>query len=172
MPDLTESAYRFFGIFFTRTMAEREYIARNRKALHDYSIEERYEAGIELTGTEVKSLRQNSAQLRDCYVTVRNGEAWLNGVHIAPYTHGSIFNVDADRRRKLLLHKKQILKLGQQAERAGYTLIPLSLYFNERGRVKVELGVCRGKKSYDKREAMKERDAKREIARALKSQNR
>ena len=148
---------------------ERQYIAKNRKALHDYFVEDRVEAGIVLTGTEVKSLRENSAQLRDCFIVIRRGEAWLNGVHISPYSNGSIFNVDPERRRKLLLHKKEILKLSQQADRQGYSLIPLSLYFSEGGRVKVEVGVCRGKKSYDKRATIKERDAKREIDRALKA---
>lgn len=151
---------------------ERTYIAKNRKALHDYFIEDHIEAGVELTGTEVKSLRQNSASLRDCYVLIRKGEAWLNGVHIAPYSHGSIFNVDPERRRRLLLHKREILKLEQQSDRKGYSLIPLSMYFNEDGRVKVEVGLCRGKKSYDKRESIKARDEKREISRAMKERNR
>lgn len=151
---------------------EKTYIAKNRKALHDYFVEDRIEAGIELTGTEVCSLRENSAQLRDCFIVIRRGEAWLNGVHISPYSHGSIFNVDPERRRRLLLHKKEILKLQQQADRKGYSLIPLSMYFNPKGRVKVEVGVCRGKKAYDKRASIKERDTKREIDRALKSRNR
>ncbi len=151
---------------------EKTYIAKNRKAFHDYFVEDRIEAGIELTGTEVCSLRENSAQLRDCFIVIRRGEAWLNGVHISPYSHGSIFNVDPERRRRLLLHKKEILKLQQQADRKGYSLIPLSMYFNPKGRVKVEVGVCRGKKAYDKRASIKERDTKREIDRALKSRNR
>ncbi|MDD5894339.1 MAG: SsrA-binding protein SmpB [Coriobacteriales bacterium] len=151
---------------------EKTYIAKNRKAFHDYFVEDRIEAGIELTGTEVCSLRENSAQLRDCFIVIRRGEAWLNGVHISPYSHGSIFNVDPERRRRLLLHKKEILKLQQQADRKGYSLIPLSMYFNPKGRVKVEVGVCRGKKTYDKRASIKERDTKREIDRALKSRNR
>ncbi len=151
---------------------EKTYIAKNRKAFHDYFVEDRIEAGIELTGTEVCSLRENSAQLRDCFIVIRRGEAWLNGVHISPYSHGSIFNVDPERRRRLLLHKKEILKLQQQADRKGYSLIPLSMYFNPKGRVKVEVGVCRGKKEYDKRASIKERDTKREIDRALKSRNR
>lgn len=151
---------------------EKTYIAKNRKAFHDYFVEDRIEAGIELTGTEVCSLRENSAQLRDCFIVIRRGEAWLNGVHISPYSHGSIFNVDPERRRRLLLHKKEILKLQQQADRKGYSLIPLSMYFNPKGRVKVEVGVCRGKKEYDKRASIKERDTKREIDRALKSHNR
>ena len=151
---------------------EKTYIAKNRKAFHDYFVEDRIEAGIELTGTEVCSLRENSAQLRDCFIVIRRGEAWLNGVHISPYSHGSIFNVDPERRRRLLLHKKEILKLQQQADRKGCSLIPLSMYFNPKGRVKVEVGVCRGKKAYDKRASIKERDTKREIDRALKSRNR
>ncbi|MDY2722991.1 MAG: SsrA-binding protein SmpB [Coriobacteriales bacterium] len=151
---------------------EKTYIAKNRKAFHDYFVEDRIEAGIELTGTEVCSLRENSAQLRDCFIVIRRGEAWLNGVHISPYSHGSIFNVDPERRRRLLLHKKEILKLQQQADRKGYSLIPLSMYFNPKGRVKVEVGVCRGKKEYDKRASIKERDTKREIDRALKTRNR
>lgn len=151
---------------------EKTYIAKNRKAFHDYFVEDRIEAGVELTGTEVCSLRENSAQLRDCFIVIRRGEAWLNGVHISPYSHGSIFNVDPERRRRLLLHKKEILKLQQQADRKGYSLIPLSMYFNPKGRVKVEVGVCRGKKEYDKRASIKERDTKREIDRALKSRNR
>lgn len=151
---------------------EKTYIAKNRKAFHDYFVEDRIEAGIELTGTEVCSLRENSAQLRDCFIVIRRGEAWLNGVHISPYSHGSIFNVDPERRRRLLLHKKEILKLQRQADRKGYSLIPLSMYFNPKGRVKVEVGVCRGKKTYDKRASIKERDTKREIDRALKSRNR
>ena len=151
---------------------EKTYIAKNRKAFHDYFVEDRIEAGIELTGTEVCSLRENSAQLRDCFIVIRRGEAWLYGVHISPYSHGSIFNVDPERRRRLLLHKKEILKLQQQADRKGYSLIPLSMYFNPKGRVKVEVGVCRGKKEYDKRASIKERDTKREIDRALKSRNR
>ncbi|MDD7203622.1 MAG: SsrA-binding protein SmpB [Coriobacteriaceae bacterium] len=151
---------------------EKTYIAKNRKAFHDYFVEDRIEAGIELTGTEVCSLRENSAQLRDCFIVIRRGEAWLNGVHISPYSHGSIFNVDPERRRRLLLHKKEILKLQQQADRKGYSLIPLSMYSNPKGRVKVEVGVCRGKKEYDKRASIKERDTKREIDRALKTRNR
>ena len=148
---------------------ETNQIANNRKARHDYFIEERIECGIVLTGTEVCSLRENSCNLRDCYVSVRKGEAWLNGVYIAPYSHGSVWNVDPDRRRKLLLHKKEILKLEQRSAQQGYTLIPLSMYF-KKGRVKVEVGVCKGKKEYDKRQSIKERDAKRNIDKTMKSQ--
>ena len=151
---------------------ERKDISKNRKALHDYFVEDHIEAGLVLTGTEVCSLRENGCQLRDCYVTIRNGEAWLNGVHISPYSHGNIFNVDTERRRKLLLHKKQILQLEQRVKERGYALIPLSMYFNSDGRVKVEVGVCKGKKNYDKRASIAERDAKRDVARALKERSR
>ena len=151
---------------------ERTYIAKNRKALHDYFVEDRVEAGVVLTGTEVRSLRESSAQLRDCFIVIRRGEAWLNGVHIAPFSNGSFFNVDPERRRKLLLHKKEILKLDQQAAQQGYALIPLSMYFSDKGRVKIEVGVCKGKKMYDKRASIKERDAKREIDRAMKERSR
>ena len=151
---------------------ERKYIAKNRKAFHDYSVEERYECGIVLTGTEVCSLRENSCQLRDCYVLIRKGEAWLNGVHISPYSHGNVWNVDTERRRKLLLHKKEILKLEQKINERGYTLIPLSMYFNEQNRVKVEVGLCKGKKTYDKRAAIAARDAARDIERSMKERYR
>lgn len=149
---------------------ERKYIAKNKKALHDYFVEDRYECGIELTGTEVCSLRENSCQMRDCFVTIRKGEAWMNGVHISPYSHGSIWNTEPERRRRLLLHKKEIWKLEAKAAQKGYSLIPLSMYFNKDNRVKVELGVCKGKKDYDKRASIAERDSKREIQRALKRQ--
>ena len=151
---------------------ERTYIAKNRKAHHDYFVESTYECGIVLTGTEVCSLRENSCQLRDCFVLIKGGEAWLNGVHISPYSHGGVWNVDTERRRKLLLHKKEILKLSQIVKEKGYALVPLSMYFNKDNRVKVELGVCRGKKAYDKRASIAERDAKRDIDRALKERNR
>ncbi len=151
---------------------ERKDISKNRKAQHDYFVEERYECGIVLTGTEVCSLRENSCQLRDCYVTIRNGEAWLDGVHIAPYSHGTIYNASPERRRKLLLHKKEILQLGQRVKEKGYALVPLSMYFDENGRVKVEIGLCKGKKLYDKRAAIAERDAQRDIQREFKARNR
>ncbi len=129
---------------------------------------ETYEAGIELTGTEVRSLRENNCQLTDCFALIRNGEVWLNNVHISPYSNGSIFNPDPDRRRKLLLHKKQIRYLDAKVAEKGLAIVPLKMYFNEDGRVKVELALARGKKLYDKRASMKERDTKREIDRALK----
>ena len=147
---------------------EEKTIAKNRRAFHDYEILETYEAGIELTGTEVRSLRENNCQLTDCFALIRNGEVWLNNVHISPYSNGSIFNPDPDRRRKLLLHKKQIRYLDAKVAEKGLAIVPLKMYFNEDGRVKVELALARGKKLYDKRASMKERDTKREIDRALK----
>jgi len=134
--------------------------AQNRKAFHDYFVEDRYEAGIELKGTEVKSIRAGTLNLKDSYVIVKNGEANVLSMHISPYDKGNIFNHDPDRPKKLLLHKREIGKL--------YALIPLSVYFKD-ARVKVEVGVCKGKKNYDKREDAAKRDAKREIDRAMKA---
>ncbi len=147
-------------------------ITRNKKALHDYFIDEHIEAGIELTGTEVKSLRENGASLRDCFATVRTGEIWLHGVHIAPYSHGNRANVDAGRSRRLLLHKKEIRYLGGKLREKGLALVPLRLYFNESNRVKVELGLARGKKLYDKRATIAERTARRDAERELKERTR
>jgi len=143
-------------------------IAKNKRAFFDYEIEETFEAGLVLTGTEVRSLRDNNCQLTECFVLVRGGEAWLHGVHIKPYQHGSYSNVDPDRKRKLLMHKNQIRYLGQKAQEKGYTLVPIKLYFSEKNIVKLELGIGRGKKHYDKRASMAERDVKREIDRAMK----
>lgn len=139
-------------------------IASNRKAFHDYFIEEKYEAGIELAGTEVKSIRLGNANLKDSFCAVKDGEMFLYGLHISPYEKGNIFNKDPRRTRKLLLHRKEILKLRAKAEQDGYALIPLSLYLSG-SRVKVELALARGKKLYDKREAAAQRDAKREMDR-------
>lgn len=147
-------------------------IARNRKAYHDYFIDETIEAGIELTGTEVCSLRENNCQLTDCYVLIRKGEAWLHGVHIAPYSHGNIFNVNPDRPRRLLMHKREIQKLFAKVRERGVALIPVAMYFDANNRVKVEVGVGRGKKLYDKRASMAERDSKRAVERALKERSR
>jgi len=147
-------------------------IARNRKAYHDYFVEETFEAGIELNGCEVRSLRENHCQLTDCYAFVRNGEMWLHGVHIAPYSHGNIANTDPDRRRRLLLHRREILYLGRKTQERGFALVPLSMYFNKDGRVKVSLGLARGKKDYDKRASIAQRDSQREVERALKARNR
>lgn len=147
-------------------------IATNRRARHDYEVLRSLEAGLVLTGTEVCSLRENNCQLRDCFGIIRNGEAWLVGLHIAPYSHGNIANPDPDRTRKLLLHKKEIRALLQDTQEKGMAIVPLRMYFSEKNIVKVELGVCRGKKLYDKRQSMAARDSKREIERAIKERNR
>lgn len=142
-------------------------IAVNRKARHDYFIEEAFEAGISLTGTEVKSLRAGAANLKDAYCTIKNGELFVNGMHISPYEKGNIFNRDPLRVRKLLMHKREILRLHAAVQRDGYALIPLSLYFKN-AKVKVEVGLAKGKKLYDKRESDAERSSKRDIDRELK----
>ena len=146
-------------------------IAENRKAFHDYFVEESYEAGIELCGTEVKALRAGGVNLKDAWCSVVEGELFVNGMHISPYDKGNIFNRDPLRVRKLLMHKREIMRLLGVTKQAGYSLIPLSLYFKG-SRVKVQVGLCRGKKLYDKRASTAERDAKREIDRTMKSQNR
>ena len=151
---------------------EKKLIAKNRRALHEYDVLETYEAGIELTGTEVRSLRDNNCQLTDCYALIRHGEAWLHNVHIAPYRNGGWDNVDPDRKRKLLLHKREIRTLEQKTRERGFALVPLSMYFNEKSLVKVELALARGKKLHDKREAMAKRDMEREIDRAMKQRYR
>lgn len=147
-------------------------IAKNRRAFHDYSIEETFECGIVLTGTEVKSIRDNGLSIKDAYATVRGGEVWLLNVHIKPYSHGNRENVDPDRSRKLLMHKRQIRYLIGKLKETGYTLIPLKFYFSQRNIVKVELGLARGKKTYDKRADIAKRDAQRDVERALKERNR
>ncbi len=143
-------------------------VAQNRKAFHDYSIEETVEAGIVLTGTEVKSLREGKANLKDSYVLVKDSEVFLLNCHISPYTHGNIMNHDPVRTRKLLLHKKEIARLLGKTIQKGYSLIPLKIYFKD-SRAKVEVGLARGKKMYEKRESIKKREADREIERAMKS---
>ena len=150
-------------------MAEKsvKIIAQNRKAYHDYFVIEKYEAGIALFGTEVKSLRLGQVNLKDSFCRVYNGELYALGVHISPYEKGNIYNKDALREKKLLMHKREILKLSMQMNRDGYSLIPLSLYFSG-SHVKVELGVCKGKKLYDKRESDAKRTAQRTIERVSK----
>ena len=143
-------------------------IARNKKAFHDYAIDETIEAGVVLTGTEVKSLRENKTTLRDAFATVRNGEVWLHNVHIAHYSHGNRANVDRDRTRKLLLHKKEVRYLVGKVRERGYTLVPLRMYFSATNYVKVELGIGKGKKLFDKRRDIAERDSKREVERAFR----
>lgn len=142
-------------------------IAQNRQARHEYFVEESYEAGIELVGTEVKSLRKGSCNLKDSWCDIKDGEIFVKQMHIGPYEQGNIFNKDPMRPRRLLMHKREILKLSAQVAQKGLTLIPLSIYFKG-SRVKLQIGVCRGKKLYDKRADMAKRDAKRDIDRALK----
>lgn len=146
-------------------------VANNRKAFHDYFIEDRYEAGISLCGTEVKSIRAGKVNLKDSFCQVKNGELFVYAMHISPYEKGNIFNRDPMRDRKLLMHKREILKLQAKIQQDGYALIPLSLYLKD-SKVKVELGLAKGKKLYDKRATAADRSAKREIDRAMKSQGR
>ena len=141
-------------------------VATNRKARHDYTIETTYEAGLVLTGTEVKSLREGRASLVDGYAYIDGGEAWLDAVHIPEYNEGTWNNHPPRRKRKLLLHKEQILKIHNKTKEGGYTLVPLKLYFSD-GRAKVEIAVARGKREYDKRQALRERQDKREADRAI-----
>ena len=146
-------------------------VAKNSKAYHDYFIEDNYEAGIELAGTEVKSIRLGHVNLKDSFCVVKDGEMSVIGMHISPYEKGNIFNKDPMRQRRLLMHKREILRLFARIKQDGYSLIPLSIYF--RGpRVKLELGLAKGKKLYDKRDSAAARDAKREMDRAIKSRNR
>lgn len=143
-------------------------VAQNRKAFHDYSIEETTEAGMVLTGTEVKSLRDGKANLKDSYVIIKDSEVYLLNCHISPYSHGNIMNHDPLRTRKLLLHKKEIIKLQGKTAQKGYSLIPLKIYFKE-GRAKVEVGLAKGKRQFEKRETIKKKEADREIERAMKN---
>ena len=139
----------------------------NRRARHDYFIEETYEAGIVLTGTEIKSIRNGSCNIKDCYGIVKNNEVFLLNMFVGQYKEGNIFNHEESRSRKLLLHKKEIKKIKESLEEKGLTLIPIKLYFKD-NLLKVELGVCRGKKDYDKRESIKERDIKRNVLKNIK----
>jgi SsrA-binding protein len=143
-------------------------VCQNRKAYHDYHIEETVEAGISLLGTEVKSLREGRANLKDSYVLIKGGEAFLLNCHISPYSHGNIMNHDPLRTRKLLLHRKQISSMEGKANVKGYTLVPLKLYFTD-SFAKVEIGLAKGKRLYEKRETIKEREAKREIEKTMKN---
>ena len=143
-------------------------VATNRKARHDYTIEDTYEAGLVLTGTEVKSLREGRASLVDGYAFIEFGEAWLDAVHIPEYNQGTWTNHPPRRKRKLLLHKAQILKIQNKTKEGGYTIVPLSIYFSD-GRAKVEIAVAKGKREYDKRQALRERQDKREADRAIAS---
>ncbi len=145
-------------------------IAQNKKAYHEYFVIESFETGIELCGTEVKSIRQGRVNLKDAWCTIDNGELFVKGMHISPYEQGNIFNKDPLRVRKLLMHRREIMRLLGQVKQDGYSLIPLSLYFKG-SRVKLQLGLCKGKKLYDKRADIAAKTAKRDIERAIKSRN-
>ena len=145
-------------------------VAQNKKAYHDYFVDEKYEAGIALFGTEVKSIRQGAVNLKDCYCSIKNGELFVVGMHVSPYEKGNIFNREPRRERKLLMHKREIMKINGMLTQKGYTLIPLSLYFSGKN-VKGEIGLCRGKKLYDKRDAAAEKDASREMDRRMRDQS-
>lgn len=151
--------------------APQKIIAQNKKAWHDYFVDEKYEAGIALFGTEVKSVRGGAVNLKDSYCSLRGGELFIVGMRISPYEKGNIFNRDPMRDKKLLMHKKEIMKLGGLVTQKGYTLVPLSLYFSGKN-VKVEVGLCRGKKLYDKRDAAAEKEANRQIEREFRDKNR
>ena len=146
-------------------------IANNKKAHHDYFLEEKYEAGVELHGTEVKSLRMGKCSIKEAFVRIEKGEVIIYGMHISPYEKGNIFNKDPLRVRKLLMHKKEIIQLFSKTKQDGYSVIPLAVYFKS-SRVKLEIGLCKGKKLHDKRDSIAARDAKREIDRAMKERNR
>jgi len=149
-------------------MAEKiKVVAENRKARHDYFIEDTYECGLVLTGTEIKSIREGRVQFKDAYISIFRGEAWIKGMHIAPYKQGNIFNVDETRDRKLLLHKYEIQKIHMKVKLKGYTLIPVRMYLKD-GRAKLEIALAKGKNLYDKRQDSKNRDAQRAIEKAMK----
>lgn len=150
-------------------MSTQKTIADNRKARHDYELCDRYEAGLELKGTEIKSIRRGKVQLKDSYISFYNNEAYIKGMHISPYEFGNIFNHDETRDRKLLLHKKEIRKLYQDTRIKGYTVVPVRLYLSK-GLAKLEIALAKGKNLHDKRESQKAKDAKREIEKALKNQ--
>ena len=149
---------------------ETKMVAQNKKAYHDYFVEETFEAGIELFGTEVKSVRQGKVNLKDSWCNIVNGEIFANGMHISPYDHGNIFNRDPLRPKKLLMHKKEILKLFGLTKQQGYAIIPLQVYF-KKGRAKLQIGLCKGKKLYDKREDAAKKSANREIERNMSLRN-
>ncbi|MBR3312455.1 MAG: SsrA-binding protein SmpB [Solobacterium sp.] len=142
-------------------------VAVNRRASHDYFLEDRYEAGMVLTGTEIKSIREGRVQFKDSYISIYDGEAWIKGMHISPYKFGNQFNVDETRDRKLLLHKAEISKMYQKVKTKGYTLVPVKIYLKN-GRAKMEIALAKGKNLYDKRQSEKMRDAEREMKKALK----
>ena len=145
-------------------------VAQNRKAFHDYFVEERYECGLALFGTEVKSMRQGRVNLKESWARIKDGEIWVEGMHISPYEQGNIFNRDPMRPKKLLLHKQEIRKLDGLVARQGYTLIPLEVYLKD-GRMKLQLGLCKGKAEHDKRDSIAKREAERDIRRAIRENN-
>ncbi len=151
--------------------SELQTVSRNKKAYHDYFVIDSYEAGIELFGTEVKSVRQGKINLKDAWCTIDDGELFVNGMHISPYEFGNIFNRDPLRKRRLLMHKREINHLFGEIKQQGYTLIPLSAYF-KKGKLKIQVGLCKGKKNYDKRESIARKDAQREAERALRDRQR
>ncbi len=151
--------------------SELQTVSRNKKAYHDYFVIDSYEAGIELFGTEVKSVRQGKINLKDAWCTIDDGELFVNGMHISPYEFGNIFNRDPLRKRRLLMHKREINRLFGEIKQQGYTLIPLSAYF-KKGKLKIQVGLCKGKKNYDKRESIARKDAQREAERALRDRQR
>ncbi|MDR0514459.1 MAG: SsrA-binding protein SmpB [Coriobacteriaceae bacterium] len=151
---------------------EEKTIAKNRRAFHEYEVLDRYEAGIELTGTEVRSLRENNCQMTDSFILIRNGEAWAYNIHIPPFGHGNINNPDPDRKRRLLLHKRQLRELDAAMREKGMAVIALKMYFSPQSLVKLEIAIARGKKLYDKRESMAKRDTQRDIERSLKERGR
>jgi len=146
---------------------DKKLIANNKKVYHDYFVEETFEAGIVLVGTEVKSLRMGKCSIKESFLRIENGEMWIYGMHISPYEKGNIFNKDPLRTRKLLLHKREIMKLVGKVKEKGYTLVPIEVYFKD-GRAKMLIGLARGKKLYDKREDLAKKDAKRDMERAMK----
>lgn len=156
----------------TQAKKGKKSISKNRRAHHDYEIGETWEAGIELTGTEVKSIRERACQISDSFCIVRGGQLFLVGVHIPPYSNGGVWNVDPDRRRRLLMHRRQIQLIDQRLHVKGNALVPLELYFDEHNRVKLRVGLGKGKKLYDKRHDLAKRDSDREIQRALKERSR
>lgn len=147
---------------------EKKLVANNKKAFHDFFIEDKYEAGIALTGTEIKSVRQGKVNIKESYARVKDGQVDIIGMHISPYEQGNIFNVDPLRERRLLLHKREIRKIENQVTTKGKTLVPLRMYINEDGRAKLEIGVAQGKKNYDKRQDIAKRDAERRMQKAVR----
>ncbi|MDD8049361.1 MAG: SsrA-binding protein SmpB [Thomasclavelia sp.] len=144
-------------------------VSNNKKAYHEYFILDTYEAGIELKGTEIKSIRQGNVNLKDSFVRFKNDELYVENMHISPYKEGNIFNVDPYRNRKLLLHRKELLKISNKLKEGGLTVVPTKLYFNHGSKIKLEIGIAKGKKLYDKRQDIKNRDTKREIEKSLKN---